>query len=109
MYPRMVCEIQRGGQAGKIVLNAESAGLMFFHSPAILSLYKFNPYGMIESQGKGINNVPKAEPRSLLPCSTDVMRGSAFGLSQEPPVEILLDQFAEILVAAYFHEKRDKQ
>ena len=36
-------------------------------------------YVMINEQGKGLNNVPKAESRSLLPCSNDIMCGSALG------------------------------
>ena len=27
----------------------------------------------------------------------------------EPPIEVLVDRFAEILVEAYFHEKRNEQ
>lgn len=62
---------------------------------------------MIEPQGKRIENVPIAEPRSLLPCSTDVLRGSALGFTEhEPPVEVLLDQLAELIVEAYFYEKQ---
>jgi len=55
------------------------------------------------------NNVPKAEPCSLLSSNNDVTHGSAFGFSQEPPVEILLDQLAAILVEAYFYEKRNNK
>lgn len=78
---------------------------------AILSLYETNFYGMMESQGKRKSDVPKAEPSGLLPCSTDVTDGSALGFidDEEPSVGVLLDQLAEILVAAYFHEKRNKR
>jgi hypothetical protein len=64
----------------------------------------------MEPQGKRLNNVPKAESRSLLPCSTDVMRGSALGFpGQEPPVDVLLDQLAELIVAVYFYEKQQEK
>jgi len=57
--------------------------------------------------GKRINNVPKAEPRSLLPSSTDVTRGSALDLTaNEPLIDVLLDRLAEILVEAYLYDKR---
>jgi hypothetical protein len=56
------------------------------------------------------NNVPGAEPRGSLSSNDDVMRGSALGFGNaEPPVEILLDQLAEILVEAYFYEKRNSK
>ena len=56
-------------------------------------------------QGKKQINVPKAEPRSFLPCSNDVNRGSALGFSNnEPTTEALLDTLAEIIVEAFFHE-----
>jgi hypothetical protein len=61
---------------------------------------------MMESQGKRIENVPIAEPRSLLPCSTDVLRGSALGFAGQEPVEELLDQLAELIVQVYFYEKQ---
>ena len=52
-------------------------------------------------------NVPKAEPCGLLSSNNDVMHGSALGFNdQEPPIEVLIDQFAELLVEAYFYEKR---
>lgn len=54
-----------------------------------------------------LDNVPKAEPRGLLCSNNDVNRGSALGLSDnEPPLEVLLDRLAEILVEAYLYEKR---
>jgi hypothetical protein len=55
------------------------------------------------------DNVPKAEPCGLLCSNKDVMHGSAFGFNQEPPLEILLDQLAEIITEAYFKEKRDNK
>jgi len=63
----------------------------------------------MKSQGKRqINNVPEAELRSLLPCSTDVMRGSALGFeAQEPHTQILIEQLAELIVQVYLHEKDD--
>ena len=65
---------------------------------------------MIEPQGKREINVPKAESRSLLPCSIDVMRDSALGLiNEDPSIEVLLDQLAEILVEAYFYEERNNK
>ncbi len=57
----------------------------------------------MKSQGKRQSNVPKAEPRSLLPCSNDVTRGSALDYTnQEPPVEVLLETLAEIVVETFF-------
>jgi hypothetical protein len=64
---------------------------------------------MIEPQGKRIHNVPKVEPRGLLPCSTDVTRGSAFGFNQEPPVEMLIDQLAALIVEVYFYDKNNPE
>jgi hypothetical protein len=65
---------------------------------------------MMEPLGKRISNVSKAEPRSLLPSSTDVTRGSALDLvDNEPPVDVLLDRLAEILVEAYIHERRNSR
>jgi len=65
---------------------------------------------MMEPLGRRISNVSKAEPRSLLPSSIDVARGSALDLvDNEPPVDVLLDRLAEILVEAYIHEKRNSR
>ncbi|WP_295794696.1 hypothetical protein [Mucilaginibacter sp.] len=64
----------------------------------------------MKTLGKKISNVPKAEPRSLLPSSTDVARGSALDLTaNEPPIEVLLDRLAEILVEAYLYERRNNK
>jgi hypothetical protein len=64
---------------------------------------------MMEPLGKRISNVSKAEPRSLLPSSTDVTRGSALGFgNQEPPVTILLETLAALIVEVYFHDKIDR-
>ena len=61
----------------------------------------------MKTLGKRISNVPKAESRSLLPSSTDVTRDSALDLTaNEPPIDVLLDRLAEILVEAYLYEKR---
>jgi hypothetical protein len=67
---------------------------------------------IINPQGKRISNVPKVEPRSLLPCSTDVTRGSTLGFyDEEPPTEILIETLAELIVEAFFYErnKRDNK
>ena len=53
----------------------------------------------------GQNNTPKAEQSSPLCSNDDVGDCSALG-TKEPPIEVLIDQFAEILVKAYFYEKR---
>lgn len=54
------------------------------------------------------NNVPKTEQSSLLCSNKDVIDCSVLGFKEkEPTMEILLDQFAEILVEAYFNEKRN--
>ncbi len=54
------------------------------------------------------NNVPKAEPCSLLCSNTDVMHGSAFGLiDKEPPIESLLEQLAEIIIEVYFYDRNN--
>jgi hypothetical protein len=64
----------------------------------------------MKTLGKRISNISKAEPRSLLPSSTDVTRGSALDLTaKEPPIEVLLDRLAEILVEAYLYEKRNSK
>jgi hypothetical protein len=53
-------------------------------------------------------NVPKAEQSCLLSSNNGVSDCSALGFEyQEPPIEVLLDQLAEILVEAYFYEKRN--
>jgi len=53
-------------------------------------------------------NTPKAEQSSLLCSNSGVSDCSALGLTgKEPPIEVLLDQLAEILVEAYFYEKRN--
>ena len=60
---------------------------------------------MMKKLGKRTSNVSKAEPRSLLPSSTDVTRGSALGFSNlEPPIQQLIDTLAELIVEAYFNE-----
>ena len=57
--------------------------------------------------GKGQNNVPKAEPRSLLPSSKDVMRGSALGfIEKEPSIEMLIAALSEIIIDAYVFSKQ---
>lgn len=62
----------------------------------------------MKPQGKRLNNVPKAEPRSLLPCSTDVIRGSALGFKgQEPHMQALLEQLAELIVQVYLYDRND--
>ena len=54
------------------------------------------------------NNVPKAEQSCLLCSNNGVSDCSALGFTdREPPIEVLLDQLAEILVEAYFYEKRN--
>lgn len=56
------------------------------------------------------DNVPKAEPCSLLSSNTDVIHGSAFGFPEnEPPVEKLLEDFAEMVVTAFFYERRNRK
>jgi hypothetical protein len=61
--------------------------------------------GNMKSLGKRMSNVPKVEPRSLLPSSIDVTRGSTLGFNNhEPSMEQLLDTLAEIIVEAFFHE-----
>lgn len=66
---------------------------------------------MMKKQGKRqLNNVLKVEPRSLLPCSTDVMRGSALGLgNREILTEVLIAQLAELIVQAYFYDRNNNQ
>jgi hypothetical protein len=62
---------------------------------------------MMEPLDNGLkDNIPKAEPCSLLSSNTDVIHGSAFGFNQEPPIEALLDELAAIIVEAYFYDKR---
>ncbi|MEO6333071.1 MAG: hypothetical protein ABIO57_02805 [Candidatus Paceibacterota bacterium] len=79
----------------------------------LIVLKEYSNSRFIDLYGSSKNlydNVPKAEPRGLLCSNNDVMRGSALGLTgQEPPIEILLDQLAEILVEAYFYEKRNNK
>ena len=59
--------------------------------------------------GKRISDVSKAEPRSLLPSSTDVTRGSALGFKDEAPIELLIDELANIIVKVYLsQENNDK-
>jgi hypothetical protein len=54
------------------------------------------------------DNVPKAEPCSLLCSNNDVMHGSAFGFEgQEPQTQILLEQLAELIVEAFFDEQNN--
>lgn len=65
---------------------------------------------MMKKLGKGEqeNIEPNEEQRALLPSSREQNRCSSLGFS-EPPVDVLLDQLAEILVEAYFyHKKHDK-
>ena len=51
-----------------------------------------------------LNNVPKAEPRSLLCSNNDVNRGSALGFdSQESQTEVFIEQLAELIVRVYLH------
>jgi len=65
---------------------------------------------IINPQGKKLINVPKAEPRSFLPCSNDVNRGSALGFKdKEPTVEMLINALSEIIVDAYVFSKRTKK
>lgn len=54
-------------------------------------------------------NVPEAEQSSLLCSNIDVGDCSASGFidSKEPPVEVLVDQLAELIVKIYFHGKRN--
>ena len=59
--------------------------------------------------GKRISDVSKAEPRSLLPSSTDVTRGSALGFKDEAPIELLIEELANIIVKVYLsQENNDK-
>jgi hypothetical protein len=64
----------------------------------------------MKKQGKRQkNNVPKVEPRSLLPCSTDVMRGSTLGFTdKEQAIETQINVLAKIIVDAYVFSKRTK-
>lgn len=64
----------------------------------------------MEPQGKKQINVPKAEPRVFLPCSNDVNRGSALGSTEEePPVEVLIDRLAQLIVEVYFYDHNNKR
>jgi len=63
---------------------------------------------MMEPLDNRQNNVPKAEQSCLLSSNNGVSDCSALGVSEQgPPIEILLDQLAEILVEAYFYEIRN--
>ena len=62
---------------------------------------------MMEPLGKRISNVSKAEPRSLLPSSIDVTRGSALDFSgKEPTIEVLIEALSELIIDAYVFSKR---
>ena len=63
---------------------------------------------IINPQGKKLYNVPKAEPRSFLPCSNDVNFGSALGFEDEASTELLINELAEMIVEAYFYQKENE-
>jgi len=61
----------------------------------------------MELLDNGQTNTPKAEQSYLLSSNNGVGDCSALGFTEkEPSIELLIDQFAEILVEAYFYEKR---
>ena len=60
----------------------------------------------MKPQGKKLKNVPKAESRSFLPCSEDVIRGSALGFEgSNTPTPILLETLAKLIVEVYFYDR----
>ena len=63
---------------------------------------------MIEPLDNRDTNLPEAEQSSLLSSNMEVMDCSALGFNQEPPVEVLLEQLAELIVEAYFYEQQHK-
>ena len=64
---------------------------------------------IINPQHNRQNNVPKAEPRSLLCCNTDVNRGSALGSEDEASTELLINELANMIVEAYFYHKDNEK
>ena len=64
---------------------------------------------IINTQDNRQINVPKAEPRSFLPSSEDVNRGSALGFDTEISNEVLMNELAEMIVVAYFHYKNNEK
>lgn len=65
-------------------------------------------HDIMTSLGKRISNVPKVEPRSLLPSSIDVTRGSTLGFNNEDQsAEALVEQLAKLIIKVYLYEKRN--
>jgi hypothetical protein len=50
---------------------------------------------------------PNEEQRALLPSSRDTSRCSSLGFgNQEPPIQILIETLAELIVEAYFNQNK---